>query len=132
MTDAYLFTLPNLLMGPAATDLFLVKGMTELVIAAGGQEWHHPKGGGSTTTPIKSGGMLFGVQLLRGDNAAINLAAIPDAVAVTVHDGRDCLIVWLQDGRCDMTERVPTMAVARAEIAGRYYPADGYQLARVD
>jgi hypothetical protein len=101
MTDAYLFTLPNLLMGPAATDLFLVKGMTELVIAAGGREWHYQKGGGSTTTPIKSGGMLLGVQLLRGDDAAINLATIPDAVAVTVHDGRDCLIVWLQEGRCD-------------------------------
>ena len=128
MTDAYLFTLPNLLMGPAATDLFLVKGMTELVIAVGGQERRYPKGGGSTTTQIRSGGTLLGVQLLRGDDAAVNLAAIPDAVAVTVDDGRGCLIVWFEDGRCDKTERSPSMAVARAEIEAKHYPVDGYEL----
>jgi hypothetical protein len=42
MVDAVLFTLPDPRMGPAATDLFWVKGMTGIVVTVDGTEWTYP------------------------------------------------------------------------------------------
>jgi hypothetical protein len=128
MAHACIFTLPNPRIGPTATDLFRVKGMTDVVITVGGMEWRYPKGRACTTTQTKSGGELLGARLLRGDDAPVNLAAVPEAVAVAVDDGSECRIVWLGDGRCVETGRCPNMASARAQIEDKHYPADGYEL----
>jgi hypothetical protein len=114
MVAAYLFTLPDPRMGPAATDLFRVKVMTEVVITVGGWEWHYPRGR-ADTNEIKSGGDT-NAQLLWGDGVPLDLAKVAGAVAVAVDDGSDCRIVWLSDGQCVAAERCRTMAVARALI----------------
>src|SRR5262249_41011000 len=87
IVQACIFTLPNQRMGPAATDLFQVERMTELVFAIGGMERRYPKAGGCKTTQIKSGGELLGARLLRGNDTPVNLAAVPEALAVAVDDG---------------------------------------------
>jgi hypothetical protein len=123
MADAVLFTQPDPRRGPAATNLFRVKRMTEIVLTVDGMEWRYPKG-----TVRRKPGAETEITLLRDDDAPLDLASVPGAIAAAVIVGEDGWLCWFGDGQCLLTEPCRTMALARSEVEGHCCPKDGYEL----
>jgi hypothetical protein len=68
------------------------------------------------------------VLLVRHDDEPLNLAAVPDAIAVAIADGKDGRIFWFDEDQSVRVEPVQMMAAARASVESICCPADGYQL----
>lgn len=124
MVDAVLFTQPDPRLGPAATNLFRVRQAREIVLTTvDGVEWRYPKGG-----VRRRPSAAMEVLLLRDDDAPLDLASLPGAIAAVVIDGEDGWICWFGGGRCLLTEPCRSMALARSEIESHCCPTGGYQL----
>ena len=123
MVDAVLFTRPDPRVGPAATDLFRVKRLQEIVLTIDGIEWRYPRG---TVRPKP--GAATEILLLRDDAAPLDLAAVPGVVAAAIIDGEDGWLCWFGDGRCLLAESCRTLALARSEIESQCCPRGGYEL----
>lgn len=125
MADAVLFTRPDPGTGPAATNLFQVKGMEALIVTVDGAEWRYQaRSAGMRRNP----GAETGIVLHRGNDAPIDLASVPKAVAAAVIDNGDGWIFWFGDGRTVRIDRCGTMGVARPEIEAKCLPPGGYEL----
>jgi len=68
------------------------------------------------------------VLLLRHDDEPLNLASVPDAIAVAIADGKDGRIFWFDEDQSVRVEPVEMMAAARTSIEGICCPPGGYQL----
>jgi len=68
------------------------------------------------------------VLLLRHDDEPLNLASVPDAIAVAIADGKDGRIFWFDEDQSVRVEPVEMMAAARTSIEGICCPLGGYQL----
>jgi hypothetical protein len=86
MVAAVLFTWPDRNLGPARTDLFRVKGMTEIVITCEGTEWRYPKAGSAT---LGQNSKAVTEVLLLDYDVPLNLASVPGAIAVVIEGGGD-------------------------------------------
>lgn len=128
MVDAVLFTRPDPRTGPAATDLFRVRGGAGLVLAVDGAEWRYPNPTSAMMRRLSSGANVDEVSLLRDGDAPLSLASIPDAIAAAVVDSGDGWIFWFDAGQCARVDRCSSMALARSEIEGCCLPAGGYEL----
>jgi hypothetical protein len=123
MAEAVLFTQLDPQMGPAATNLFRVKGMTEVVLKASSTEWRYPRG---TVRPVS--GADTEMLLYRVGRVPLNLAAVPGAVAAVVIDGEDGWLCWFDDDECLLAEPCRTMALAWSEVEAHCCPTNGYEL----
>jgi hypothetical protein len=128
MVAAVLFTWPDRRFGPTATNLFRVKGMTEILVTVDGMEWRY-RGPVSPVTLRQKPGNKDGVVLFFYDeDVLIDLAAVPGAIAVAVDDGRDSRILWINEGRGVRAENGWMMTAARTLVEARCCPSDGYEL----
>jgi hypothetical protein len=123
MADVVLFTQPDLRRGPAATNLLRVRKMTEIVLTVDDMEWRYPKG--SVRQKPRAETQIL---LLRHDEAPLDLAAVPGAVAAAVIVGEDGWLCWFGDGQCLLAEPCRTIALARSEVEAHCCPKDGYEL----
>ena len=126
MIFAVLFTWPNRHLGPAQTNLFRVKGMAEIVVACDGTEWRYRDAVSATRRRMPNAETA--VLLLRHDDEPVNLAAVPDAIAVAIVDGKDGRIFWFDEDQSVRVEPVQMMPQPRASIEGICCPPGGYQL----
>lgn len=126
MADAVLFTQADPRMGPAATNLFRVKGLEALVVTVDDTEWqyHGPLSVGMRQKP----GAVTGIMLHCGGDAPIDLASVPKAVAAAVFDNGDGWMFWFGNGRAVQVGRCTSMGLARAKIEARCCPPGGYEL----
>jgi hypothetical protein len=127
MVAAVLFTQPDRHLGPAITNFFQVKGMTEIVVTCDGMEWRN-RDAVSTVMLRRGLNAETAVLLLRDHGAPLNLASVPGAIAVAVDDGVDGRIFWFDKDQGVRVEHGQMMAVARALIEGRCCPSGGYHL----
>jgi hypothetical protein len=128
MVAAVLFTWPDRHFGPTATNLFRVKGMTEVLVTVDGMEWRY-RGPVSPVTLRQKPGNKDGVVLfLYDEDVLIDLTAVPGAIAVAVDDGRDSRILWINEGQGVRAENGWMMTSARALVEARCCPSDGYEL----
>jgi len=127
MAAAMLFTQSDPYLGPAVTNLFRVKGMTCLVITVDGTEWRYPAETAAGTMCQKPGGATK-VLLLRRDDTPLNLATVPQGIAVAVIDNGAGWIFWLDAGQCVLHDGCRSMADARSLIENQCCPPNGYEL----
>lgn len=128
MVAAVLFTWPDRRFGPAATNLFKVKGMTEIVITVDGMERRYRGAVSPVIVRQKPGNTDAAVLLLYDDDVLVNLGALPEAIAVAVDDGVDGRIFWFDEGGGVRAENGQMMAAARSLVEARCQPPDGYEL----
>ena len=111
MVAAVLFTWPDPGLGPAITNLFRVKGMTEIVVTCEGMEWRY-RGAGSPVTLRAGLNTEAAVLLLRHDFEPLNLASVPGAIAAAVADGIDGRIFWFDEDESVRVQHGQMMAAA--------------------
>ena len=126
MISAILFTQPDPHMGPAATDLFQVKGMTEIIVTVDGTEWRYQRP--MSAAMRQKASTETEILLFRHDSAPLNLTAVSQVMAAAVTADGDGWIFWFDKAQCVHHDRCRMMGEARALIECHCVPAGGYEL----
>ena len=126
MVAAHLFTRPDPCLGPKTTNLFRVKGIPKIVVTCDGMEWRY-RGPVSSTTQRPAPNAGTTVLLIRHDSDLLNLAFVPEAIAVAIDDGVEDRIFWFDENGIHV-EHNQMMAAARASVESICGPRDGYPL----
>ena len=117
---------PDPCLGPKTTNLFRVKGIPKIVVTCDGMEWRY-RGPVSSTTQRPAPNAGTTVLLIRHDSDLLNLAFVPEAIAVAIDDGVEDRIFWFDENGIHV-EHNQMMAAARASVESICCLRDGYPL----
>ena len=131
MSRAYLFTQPNPRMGPAETDLYEVKAVSNVALAHRGKVQHFLKNG--ALMAWIPGDEILGVAVREGETKVflgrtegkpIDLAKVAHTVAVIINDQ----FFWLREGHWVKDDDIRDLASAWSVLRASCVHADGYKL----